>query len=95
MQISITPSRRFGLQGSIADEMQHSVEALSDMMLCVFQRVLWALYPITHARIRHHLQHGGTDLDEHLLSTAAHSTERTAFLLLHLSSVRRRSVWQG
>ena len=39
------PADLLGLQGSIADEMQHSVEALTDMILCVFPREkLWDLY---------------------------------------------------
>ena len=39
------PSDLLGLQGSVNDEMQHSVEALTDMMLCVFPREkLWDLY---------------------------------------------------
>ena len=39
------PSDLLGLQGSVNDEMQHSVEALTDTTLCVFPREkLWALY---------------------------------------------------
>ena len=39
------PGDLLGLQGSVSDEMQHSVEALTDMMLCVFPREkLWELY---------------------------------------------------
>jgi len=39
------PSDFLGLQGSVNDEMQHSVEALTDMTLCVFPRdKLWQLY---------------------------------------------------
>ena len=39
------PSDLIGLQGSVNDEMQHSVEALTDVMLCVFPREkLWDLY---------------------------------------------------
>src|SRR4029078_6376230 len=39
------PSDFLGLQGSSNDEMQHSVEALTDVMLCVFPREkLWTLY---------------------------------------------------
>jgi len=32
------PSDFLGLQGSVMQEMQHSVEALTDMVLCVFNR---------------------------------------------------------
>jgi CRP-like cAMP-binding protein len=39
------PADLLGLQGSVNDEMQHSVEALTDMMLCVFPREkLWSIY---------------------------------------------------
>jgi len=39
------PSDFIGLQGSVNDEMQHSVETLTDVMLCVFPREkLWSLY---------------------------------------------------
>jgi CRP-like cAMP-binding protein len=34
----IMPGDLIGLQGSMMTEMQHSVEALSSMLLCVFQR---------------------------------------------------------
>ena len=51
------PSDLLGLQGSVNDEMQHSVEALTDMMLCVFPREkLWDLYTdYPDARLRRHL----------------------------------------
>jgi len=39
------PGDFIGLQGSVMHEMQHSVEALSDMVLCVFNREgLWRLF---------------------------------------------------
>ena len=39
------PADLLGLQGSVSDEMQHSVEALADVMLCVFPRGgLWGFY---------------------------------------------------
>src|SRR5665213_1976624 len=39
------PSDLIGLQGAVNDEMQHSVEALTDVTLCVFPREkLWDLY---------------------------------------------------
>src|SRR4029079_2178336 len=45
------PGDFLGLQGSVMHEMQHSVEALSDMVLCVFQREgLWRLFE-SHARL--------------------------------------------
>ena len=39
------PGEFLGLQGSVANEMQHSVEVLTQSMLCVFARdKLWDLY---------------------------------------------------
>jgi CRP-like cAMP-binding protein len=39
------PGDFIGLQGSVMQEMQHSIEALSDIVLCVFQREgLWRLF---------------------------------------------------
>ena len=41
------PGDFIGLQGSVMQEMQHSIEALSDIVLCVFQREgLWRLFEI-------------------------------------------------
>jgi CRP/FNR family transcriptional regulator, anaerobic regulatory protein len=83
------PGDFIGLQGSIFDKMQHSVEALTATVLCVFPREkLWSLFQ----------EHPGlgfdtawlasreeTMLDEHLLSVGQRrATERMAYLLLHL-----------
>jgi CRP-like cAMP-binding protein len=69
--------------------MQHSVEALTDVLLCVFPREkLWGLYTnypslafdVTWLAAREEQM-----LDEHLLSIGRRtSLERIAFLLLHL-----------
>src|SRR5207249_3441317 len=41
----VFPGDFVGLQGSMLDEMEHSVEALTDLVLCVFPREkLWSLY---------------------------------------------------
>ena len=41
----VMPGDFVGLQGTMLGEMQHSVEALSNMLLCVFQRGdLWKLF---------------------------------------------------
>src|SRR5712691_11251602 len=41
----VLPADLVGLQASAFNEMQHSVEALTDMLLCVFPREkLWDLY---------------------------------------------------
>ena len=69
------PSDLIGLQGSLMEEMEHSVEALTDLRLCVFPRErLWDLYSkfpslafdVTWIAAREeHL------IDEHLLSVGA------------------------
>jgi CRP-like cAMP-binding protein len=83
------PADFLGLQGSINDEMQHSVEALTDMMLCVFPRdKLWALYvdyPTLAFDVTWLAAREEQILDEHLLSVGRRTAiERTAYFLLHL-----------
>jgi CRP/FNR family transcriptional regulator, anaerobic regulatory protein len=83
------PADFLGLQGSIADEMQHSVEALTDMMLCVFPREkLWSLfsgYPTLAYDLTWLAAREEQILDEHLLSIGRRTAlERTAYLLLHV-----------
>ena len=83
------PGDFIGLQGSVFDEMQHSVEALTDMILCIFPREkLWSLFSrqpglgfdLTWLAAREE-----QILHEHLTSVGRRSAiERTAFLLLHL-----------
>ncbi len=59
------PADFIGLQGSVNDEMQHSVEALTDVMLCVFPREkLWSLYTdYPDAGVRRHLARGARGAD--------------------------------
>ncbi len=83
------PSDFLGLQSSVFNEMQHSVEALTDVVLCVFERErLWQLYsghPTLAFDITWLAAREEQILDEHLLSVGRRSAlERTAFLLLHL-----------
>jgi CRP/FNR family transcriptional regulator, anaerobic regulatory protein len=83
------PADLVGLQGSLMDEMEHSVEALTDLSLCVFPRdKVWALYSnvpslafdITWLAARSE-QLG----DENLLSVGQRTAlERTAYVLLAL-----------
>jgi CRP-like cAMP-binding protein len=83
------PSDFLGLQGTVANEMQHSVEALTDMTLCIFQREkLWDLftkfpalaYDVTWLAAREE-----QILDESLLSVGRRTAiERMAYLFLHL-----------
>jgi CRP-like cAMP-binding protein len=83
------PGDFLGLQSSILDEMQHSVEALTDVLLCVFPREkLWSLYTkhpslafdLTWLAAREEMM-----LDDHLLSVGRRTAiERVAYLLLQL-----------
>jgi CRP-like cAMP-binding protein len=83
------PSDFLGLQGTVADEMKHSVEALTDMTLCIFPRdKLWDLftrfpalaYDVTWLAAREE-----QILDESLLSIGRRTAlERMAYLFLHL-----------
>jgi CRP/FNR family transcriptional regulator, anaerobic regulatory protein len=83
------PSDFIGLQGSINDEMQHSVEALTDTMLCVFPREkLWALYtdfPSLAFDVTWLAAREEQILDEQLLNVGRRTAvERLAYLLLTL-----------
>ena len=85
----VLPGDFIGLQAGILNEMQHSVEALTDMVLCVFPRdKLWDLYQkypalafdLTWLAAREeHL------IDENLLNVGRRSAlERVAFLFIAL-----------
>jgi CRP-like cAMP-binding protein len=83
------PSDFLGLQGSVNDEMQHSVEALTDVMLCVFPREkLWGLYtdhPTLAFDVTWLAAREEQMLDEGLLSVGRRTAmERLAHLLLVL-----------
>jgi CRP-like cAMP-binding protein len=83
------PSDLLGLQASIGNELQHSVEALTDVVLCVFHtEQLWELYqkhPTLAFDVTWIASREEQILDENLLSVGRRSAiERTAFLLLHL-----------
>src|SRR5215210_5722283 len=83
------PSDLLGLQGSVNDEMQHSVEALTDTMLCVFPREkLWSLYtdhPTLAFDVTWIAAREEQMLDEGLLSVGRRTAlERLAYLLLTL-----------
>lgn len=83
------PADMLGLQGAIMKEMDHSVDSLTPMVLCVFPRSkLWDLYSrfpslafdVTWLAAREE-QH----IDENLVSVGRRSAlERLAYLLLHL-----------
>ena len=81
------PSDLIGLQGSVNDEMQHSVEALTDVMLCVFPREkLWDLYsnhPTLAFDVTWIAAREEQMLDEGLLNVGRRTAmERLAYLLL-------------
>ncbi|MGI8525538.1 MAG: Crp/Fnr family transcriptional regulator [Pseudolabrys sp.] len=83
------PADMVGLQGSLMEEMEHSVETLTEAVLCVFPRdKLWELYSrfpslafdLTWLAAREELL-----VDENLVSLGRRNAlERTAYLLLHL-----------
>lgn len=85
----VMPGDLIGLQGTIMGEMQHSIEALSPVTLCVFERdKLMTLYN-THASLAFDLTWIAAReeriLDEHLLSIGRRSAlERAAYLLAYL-----------
>jgi len=83
------PADMVGLQGAVMREMEHSVEALTPLTLCVFPRgKLWGLYaqfPSLGFDITWLAAHEERLIDEHLLSLGRRTAiERTAFILLHL-----------
>lgn len=83
------PGDFLGLQSSIFTEMQHSVESLTPMVLCVFPRErLWELYgefPALAFDLTWIVARSERMLDENLLSVGQRSArERVACVLLHL-----------
>jgi CRP-like cAMP-binding protein len=83
------PADLVGLQGSLMAEMDHSVEALTNVSLCVFPRdKLWALYsnvPSLAFDLTWIAARSEKLGDEHLLSVGQRTAlERTAYILLTL-----------
>jgi CRP/FNR family transcriptional regulator, anaerobic regulatory protein len=83
------PGDFVGLQASVLEKMEHSVEALTDMVLCIFPRDrLWELYR-DHATLAFDLTWLAAReeqiLDDNLLAVGRRTAiERIAYLLLHL-----------
>lgn len=78
-----------GLQGTLMNEMEHSVEALTPLTLCVFPRSklyeLYSEFPTLAFDITWLAAREEQLIDEHLVSLGRRTAmERTAFLLLHL-----------
>lgn len=83
------PGDLVGLQGTIIGEMQHSVEALSPLVLCVFQRdrlhELFGNHPGLGFDITWIAAREERMLDDHLLSLGRRSAvERAAYLIAFL-----------
>jgi CRP/FNR family transcriptional regulator, anaerobic regulatory protein len=83
------PADMVGLQGSLMEEMEHSVDTLTDTVLCVFPRSkLWDLYsrfPTLAFDLTWLAAREEQLIDEHLVSLGRRNAiERTAYLLLHL-----------
>ena len=85
------PGDLVGLQGSVIGEMQHSVEALSPLVLCVFQRdrlsELFRNHPGLGFDITWLAAQEERMLDDHLLSLGRRTAiERAAYLIAFLHS---------
>ena len=82
------PADMLGLQGALMHEMEHSVEALTPLVLCVFHARNWDLYsrlPSLAFDITWLAAREEQLIDEHLLSLGRRTAlERAAYLLLHL-----------
>jgi CRP-like cAMP-binding protein len=83
------PADLLGLQGALMREMEHSVEALTPLVLCVFPRSrMWDLYsrfPSLAFDITWLAAREEQLIDEYLVSLGRRTAlERTAYLLLHL-----------
>jgi CRP-like cAMP-binding protein len=83
------PADLVGLQGALMQEMEHSVEALTPLTLCVFPRgKMWDLYarfPSLAFDVTWLASREEQLIDENLVSLGRRSAlERTAYLLLHL-----------
>lgn len=92
----VVPGDLIGLQGTLMGEMQHSVEALTPVTLCVFERDRLVELFEKHATLAYDVTWIAAReeriLDEHLLSIGRRSAlERAAYLLAFLHR-RAKSV---
>jgi CRP/FNR family transcriptional regulator, anaerobic regulatory protein len=90
------PGDLLGLQASLFKEMQHSVDALTDVRLCVFPRQrIWELfknYPGLAFDMTWLASREESILAEHLASVGQRSAYgRIAYMILHLFDRARRS----
>lgn len=82
----VMPGDLIGLQGSLTGEMQHSIEALSQMLLCVFERdrllTLYEKHPALGHDVTWLAAREEQMLDENLLSVGRRTAlERAAYLI--------------
>ncbi|WP_306117517.1 MULTISPECIES: Crp/Fnr family transcriptional regulator [unclassified Roseitalea] len=87
----VMPGDFVGLQASLMREMQHAVECLSDMRLCLFERSrlmeLYSRNPSLGFDITWIAARDERILDEHLLSVGRRTAvERTAYLLAYIQA---------
>lgn len=87
----VLPGDLVGLQGNIMVEMQHSVEALTKMTLCMFERdrlsTLFQNHPSLAYDITWLAAREESMLDEHILSIGRRTArERAAYLLAFLDA---------
>lgn len=92
----VMPGDLIGLQGTLMDEMHHSVEALSPMTLCVFERgrlmSLYRAHPELAYDVTWLASREECMLDENLLSIGRRSAEeRLAYLVTSLVGRARTS----
>ncbi len=85
----LLPGDLVGLQGSVIGEMEHSVESLSPVVLCVFQRdnlpTLFESYPSLAFDVTWLASREERMLDENLLSVGRRNAmERAAYLIAFL-----------
>ncbi len=85
----VLPGDFLGLQTSVFEVMEHSVQALTDVQLCLFPRSrLWDLYreqPGLGFDVTWLAAHEESLVDENLASVGQRSAlERMAFLILHI-----------
>lgn len=85
----LLPGDLVGLQGSVTGEMQHSVEALTPVVLCVFQRdqlhEMFRSHPGLGFDVTWLASREERMLDEHLLSVGRRTAlERAAYLIAFL-----------
>ena len=96
----VLPGDLIGLQGSLMGEMDHSVEALTPVTLCLFERSKLEQLFERHASLAYDLTwiaaHEERILDEHLLSVGRRTAlERTAYLVSFLYQRAQSSGMNG